>query len=93
MAIAARADGGNATMLLSENEASDSGVDPDARDRFWEILVELSRRQGVTIFVTTHFMAEAERCDRVALMHAGKVLACDAPGALVEAAVRPMKCS
>ena len=63
-----------------------SGVDPDARDRFWETLIQLSRQQGVTIFVTTHFMSEAERCDRVALMHAGKVLACDRPQALVEAA-------
>jgi ribosome-dependent ATPase len=62
-----------------------SGVDPVARDRFWELLVELSRRDGVTIFVSTHFMNEGERCDRISLMHAGRVLATDAPAALVRA--------
>ncbi|MEM0948201.1 MAG: ATP-binding cassette domain-containing protein [Pseudomonadota bacterium] len=60
-----------------------SGVDPDARDAFWELLIELSRRDGVTIFVSTHFMAEAERCDRVSFMHAGRVLAEGAPDALI----------
>lgn len=60
-----------------------SGVDPVARDTFWRILGELSRHDGVTLFVSTHFMNEAERCDRVALMHAGRVLAVDAPAALV----------
>ncbi len=59
-----------------------SGVDPIARDGFWRALVELSRRDGVTIFISTHFMNEAERCDRVALMHAGRVLATAAPAAL-----------
>jgi len=62
-----------------------SGVDPVARDSFWELLVDLSRKQGVTIFVTTHFMNEGMRCDRISLMNAGKVLACDAPQKLVEA--------
>jgi ribosome-dependent ATPase len=60
-----------------------SGVDPVARDGFWRILGELSRRDGVTIFVSTHFMNEAERCDRISLMHAGRVLVSDAPAALV----------
>ena len=60
-----------------------SGVDPVARDNFWRLLAELSRRDGVTIFVSTHFMNEAERCDRISLMHAGKVLDSDAPAALV----------
>jgi ribosome-dependent ATPase len=60
-----------------------SGVDPVARDSFWELLIDLSRNQGVTIFVTTHFMNEGMRCDRISLMHAGKVLACDAPQKLV----------
>ena len=60
-----------------------SGVDPVARDGFWRILVDLSRRQGVTIFVSTHFMNEAERCDRISLMHAGKVLVSDTPAAIV----------
>ena len=62
-----------------------SGVDPVARDQFWELLVELSRQQGVTIFISTHFMNEAERCDRISLMHAGKVLASDTPAALCAA--------
>ncbi|MEK8122452.1 ribosome-associated ATPase/putative transporter RbbA [Methylocystis sp. IM4] len=62
-----------------------SGVDPVARDSFWELLIDLSRNQGVTIFVTTHFMNEAMRCDRISLMHAGKVLACDAPQKLIDA--------
>ncbi|WP_425091494.1 ribosome-associated ATPase/putative transporter RbbA [Tropicimonas sp. S265A] len=59
-----------------------SGVDPGARDAFWELLIELSRKDGVTIFVSTHFMAEAERCDRVSFMHAGRVLAEGTPDAL-----------
>jgi ribosome-dependent ATPase len=62
-----------------------SGVDPVARDSFWELLIDLSRRQGVTIFVTTHFMNEGMRCDRISLMHAGRVLACDAPQKLIDA--------
>ena len=61
-----------------------SGVDPVARDGFWELLVELSRDQGVTIFISTHFMNEAERCDRISLMHAGKVLVSDTPAAITE---------
>jgi ribosome-dependent ATPase len=59
-----------------------SGVDPMARDAFWELLIDLSRNQGVTIFVSTHFMNEAARCDRISLMDAGKVLATAAPGEL-----------
>ncbi len=62
-----------------------SGVDPAARDSFWELLIALSREQNVTIFVTTHFMNEGMRCDRISLMNAGKVLACDAPQKLIEA--------
>ncbi|MGX4774330.1 ribosome-associated ATPase/putative transporter RbbA [Bradyrhizobium guangdongense] len=60
-----------------------SGVDPVARDRFWQILAELSRQDHVTIFVSTHFMNEAERCDRISLMHAGRVLISDTPAAIV----------
>ena len=59
-----------------------SGVDPVARDGFWQQLVALSREAGVTIFVSTHFMTEAVRCDRISLMHAGKVLAVGTPEAL-----------
>ncbi|MCC7411015.1 MAG: ribosome-associated ATPase/putative transporter RbbA [Gammaproteobacteria bacterium] len=62
-----------------------SGVDPVARDRFWELLVDLARNQNVTIFISTHFMNEAERCDRISLMHAGKVLTSDTPAAIKEA--------
>jgi ribosome-dependent ATPase len=62
-----------------------SGVDPVARDGFWELLIDLSRKQSVTIFVTTHFMNEGMRCDRISLMNAGKVLACDVPEQLIEA--------
>ena len=61
-----------------------SGVDPIARDQFWRLLVELSRRDQVTIFISTHFMNEAERCDRMSMMHAGKVLDSDTPAKLVE---------
>ncbi len=61
-----------------------SGVDPIARDGFWELMIDLSRREQVTIFISTHFMNEAERCDRISLMHAGKVLASDSPAALVK---------
>jgi ribosome-dependent ATPase len=61
-----------------------SGVDPVARDSFWRLLVELSRRDRVTIFISTHFMNEAERCDRMSMMHAGRVLDSDSPSRLVE---------
>jgi ribosome-dependent ATPase len=70
-------------MLILDEPTS--GVDPVARDKFWELLIDISRNQNVTIFVSTHFMNEAERCDRISLMHAGKVLASDKPAALVEA--------
>ncbi len=59
-----------------------SGVDPVARDQFWRDLIALSRDQGVTIFISTHFMNEAARCDRVAFMNAGKVLASGPPDEL-----------
>ncbi|AJD52992.1 ribosome-dependent ATPase [Thalassospira xiamenensis M-5 = DSM 17429] len=61
-----------------------SGVDPVARDAFWRLLIELSRRDRVTVFISTHFMNEAERCDRMSMMHAGKVLDSDVPDRLVE---------
>jgi ribosome-dependent ATPase len=68
-------------MLILDEPTS--GVDPVARDAFWQILIELSRREHVTIFISTHFMNEAERCDRISLMHAGRVLISDAPAALI----------
>ncbi|MCB5188306.1 ribosome-associated ATPase/putative transporter RbbA [Methylobacillus caricis] len=61
-----------------------SGVDPVARDNFWRLLIELSRRDQVTIFISTHFMNEAERCDRISLMHAGHVLVSDTPENIVQ---------
>ena len=61
-----------------------SGVDPVARDNFWRLMIELARTDRVTIFISTHFMNEAERCDRISLMHAGQVLVSDAPAALVK---------
>ena len=61
-----------------------SGVDPIARDTFWRLLIELSRQDQVTIFISTHFMNEGERCDRISLMHAGKVLVTDAPAKLIQ---------
>jgi ribosome-dependent ATPase len=69
-------------MLILDEPTS--GVDPIARDEFWQILIDLARRDGVTIFISTHFMNEAERCDRISLMHAGRVLASDRPAALKE---------
>ena len=61
-----------------------SGVDPVARDGFWEHLIDLSRRDKVTIFVSTHFINEAGRCDRISLMSAGKVLVIDTPDEVVK---------
>lgn len=70
-------------MLILDEPTS--GVDPLARDSFWELLIDLSRHQGVTIFVSTHFMNEAARCDRISLMDRGRVLATDTPANLVRA--------
>jgi ribosome-dependent ATPase len=72
----------HAPSLLILDEPT-SGVDPIARDAFWQTLIDLSRKDRVTIFISTHFMNEAERCDRIALMHAGKVLVSDTPAALI----------
>ncbi len=70
-------------MLILDEPTS--GVDPVARDQFWELLIDLSRNQNVTIFVSTHFMNEGARCDRISLMDAGRVLATDTPANLVAA--------
>jgi len=69
-------------MLILDEPTS--GVDPVARDEFWRIMLDLARREGVTIFISTHFMNEAERCDRISLMHAGRVLVSDAPASLIK---------
>lgn len=70
-------------MLILDEPTS--GVDPVARDSFWRTLIDLSRDEGVTIFLSTHFMNEAERCDRISLMHQGRVLAVGTPKELVSA--------
>ncbi|WP_448955076.1 ribosome-associated ATPase/putative transporter RbbA [Labrys neptuniae] len=62
-----------------------SGVDPVARDIFWRFLLSLAREEGVTIFLSTHFMNEAERCDRISFMHQGKVLSVGTPSELTAA--------
>jgi ribosome-dependent ATPase len=69
-------------MLILDEPTS--GVDPIARDAFWQIMIDLARKDHVTIFISTHFMNEAARCDRISLMHAGRVLVSDAPAALIE---------
>ncbi|MBT8474922.1 MAG: ABC transporter permease, partial [Alphaproteobacteria bacterium] len=69
-------------MLILDEPTS--GVDPVARDEFWALLIELSRRDQVTIFISTHFMNEAMRCDRISLMHDGQVLVADTPDKLLE---------
>ncbi|MGE5174424.1 MAG: ribosome-associated ATPase/putative transporter RbbA, partial [Betaproteobacteria bacterium] len=69
-------------MLILDEPTS--GVDPVARDVFWRAMIDLARTDNVTIFISTHFMNEAERCDRISLMHAGKVLVTDSPAAIVE---------
>jgi ABC-2 type transport system ATP-binding protein len=67
-------------LLLDEPT---TGVDPASRRDFWRLLYDLPR-QGVTVLVCTPYMDEAERCDRVALLHEGRVLACASPEALKE---------
>lgn len=69
-------------MLILDEPTS--GVDPISRDNFWQFLIDLARNDGVTIFISTHFMNEGERCDRISLMHQGKVLASDTPQALIK---------
>ena len=58
-----------------------SGVDPKARRAFWELIYQLAD-QGKTIFVTTHYMDEAEYCHRISIMHEGKIIAMGSPGEL-----------
>jgi ABC-2 type transport system ATP-binding protein len=62
-----------------------SGVDPVGRRHFWEILVHLARVEQVAILVTTHYMTEAEHCDHLVLMYAGRVIADDTPVNMVNA--------
>jgi ABC-2 type transport system ATP-binding protein len=62
------------------------GVDPEARRHFWELIYELAQ-EGVTVFVTTHYMDEAEHCNRIGLMYNGKLVALDTPAALKRSAL------
>lgn len=59
------------------------GVDPLTRRRFWELIYEAAEK-GVTVFVTTHYMDEAEYCNRVCIMNDGAIVALDAPAKLKE---------
>lgn len=70
----------HAPRLLFLDEPT-SGVDPKARRAFWDLIYELSE-QGVTVFVTTHYMDEAEYCSRVAFMRRGRLLAAGPPSTL-----------
>lgn len=62
-----------------------SGVDPSARRNFWRSIYQLASRENAsTVFVTTHYLEEAEYCDRVAIMHQGQILDLDTPRTLKE---------
>ena len=63
-----------------------SGVDPISRRRFWDLIYELSG-QGVTVFITTHYMDEAEHCDRLAMIYQGELIASGTPQSLKTAAM------
>lgn len=65
-----------------------SGVDPLGRRQFWALLRRLAREKGTAILLTTHYMLEAEYCDRLALMHAGRIVADASPAAMKQALVR-----
>jgi ABC-2 type transport system ATP-binding protein len=58
------------------------GLDPESRSTLWRYVDELRRREQITIFLTTHYMDEAERCDRIAIIDEGRVVALDTPAAL-----------
>jgi ABC-2 type transport system ATP-binding protein len=66
-----------------------SGVDPIARRQFWDLIYQLAER-GTTVFVSTHYMEEAENCHRLALMHRGQLIALDTPARLRAGAQEPI---
>jgi len=55
------------------------GLDPQTRASIWDYLGQLHRREDITVFVTTHYMDEAEHCDRIAIMNEGRIVALDTP--------------
>src|SRR4029077_11147487 len=55
------------------------GLDPQTRNRIWEYIHQLRKREGITIFMTTHYMDEAEYCDRIAIIDAGAIVARGTP--------------
>lgn len=59
-----------------------TGLDPQTRARVWEYVHHLRQKEGTTVLMTTHYMDEAEHCDRVAIIDEGRVIACDTPAAL-----------
>ncbi|RLE00172.1 MAG: ABC transporter ATP-binding protein [Aquificota bacterium] len=65
-----------------------SGVDPQARKHFWEIITRLSQEKGLTFLVTTHHLVEAEYCHRLALMNQGRLVALGSPQELRERVIR-----
>jgi len=58
------------------------GLDLQTRNRIWEYVVDLRRREGVTVFMTTHYIEESEHCDRIAIIDGGRIVALDTPDAL-----------
>ena len=58
------------------------GLDPQTRNYIWEYIEDLKKREGITIFLTTHYMEEAEHCDRIAVIDLGKIIALDTPEVL-----------
>ena len=64
------------------------GVDPKTRQQFWELIYDAAR-QGITVFVTTHYMDEAEYCDRISIMVDGEVRALGSPRELTEKFQQP----
>ncbi|GAA0427879.1 daunorubicin resistance protein DrrA family ABC transporter ATP-binding protein [Lentibacillus halophilus] len=55
------------------------GLDPNTRNHIWDYILDLKKKQGITMFLTTHYMDEAEICDRIAVMDHGEVIALDSP--------------
>ena len=58
------------------------GLDLQTRKRIWEYVLDLRRREGVTVFMTTHYIEESEHCDRIAIIDQGQIIAIDTPDAL-----------